>query len=143
MARESGFVPKTRVRRILLVDDREDTCVAYATDAEAAGYRIELARDGYEALGKAIATRPDVVVTEAMLFGIDGFELALRMKRNPTTRGIPVVLLTGIVLPNLIERARDAGCVALLAKPCAFVELDRAILHALREEPASQMRRPA
>lgn len=125
-------MPKTKHLSILFVDDYEDTRLAYAAEAEAAGFRVEGARDGYEALAKALLSLPDAVVAEAMLFGLDGFELTHRMKRNPRTRDIPVVLLTGIVLPNLAARACDAGCAAVLAKPCPFEALARTILRILR-----------
>jgi CheY-like chemotaxis protein len=132
---ELSLGARTRGVTVLLVDDYEDTRLAYATEAEAAGFHVELAGDGYDALAKALVTLPDVVVAEAMLYGLDGFELTDRMTRNPRTRGIPVVLLTGFVMPNLAAKARDVGCAALLTKPCPFDVLERTILRALRGGP--------
>jgi len=132
-ATKSGFVPAAREITVLFVDDYADTLFAYALEASAVGFRFELATDGHDALAKALRLRPDVIVTDALLFGLDGFELTRQLAMEPRTRSIPVILVTGIILSNLPARARAAGCSAVLRKPCPFLPIERTIRRVLRE----------
>jgi CheY-like chemotaxis protein len=131
---DSGIAPKADRITILFVDDYADMRAAYALEAEGAGFGVDVATDGYEAVAKALLTPPDIIVAEAMLWGFDGFELARRIARNPRSQQIPVVMLTGIVIPNLAQAAREAGCAAVLTKPCAFDVVERTIRRVLREK---------
>src|SRR5438128_3379079 len=76
------------------------------------------AADGRDALAKAIARRPDVIVTETRLPGIDGFELCEILRRDTITRTIPIVVVTADGIPSSTERARTLGADAVLIKPC-------------------------
>ncbi|HEY2514683.1 MAG TPA: response regulator [Polyangiaceae bacterium] len=121
----SGLVSKASGVTVLFVDDYVDTRLAYASEAEACGFIPQLAGDGHEALAHVRLDPPTIVVTEVMLRGLDGFELTRRIRAMP--RPIPVVLLTGIILPDLAASARRAGCAALLTKPCPFEIIERTI----------------
>jgi CheY-like chemotaxis protein len=82
-----------------------------------AGYDVAVARDGYEAVDEALRTRPDVVIMDLAMPGLDGFETTQRLKTLEATRGIPVIALTAHgSLPR--EWAMSAGCVAYVKKPC-------------------------
>jgi CheY-like chemotaxis protein len=140
IASDSGVMPKARAVTVLFVDDYEDTRLAYAAEAEAAGFGVAVAADGYEALAKAHLTLPDVVVAEAMLYGLDGFELARRLAASPETPAVPVILLTGLLLPSLAIKARHAGCVAVLTKPCPFDVVERVIRRVVGEGAADAQR---
>lgn len=133
----SGIVPIAGKVTVLFVDDYVDTRMAYASEAEACGFAVELAGDGHEALAHVRLNAPAIVVTEVLLRGIDGFELARRINAMP--RPMPVILLTGIVLPDLAGSARRAGCSALLTKPCPFDVVERTI-HRLLEERVNHAR---
>lgn len=130
---ESSYGLNAKKISILLADDYEDTRCAYADAALEAGFAVEIAGDGLEALALALVVHPDLVITEAMLGGIDGFELAQRMGRNPRAASIPVIMLTGLMLPDLKARARASGCAALLTKPCTFEALERTMRRVIRE----------
>jgi CheY-like chemotaxis protein len=130
----SGLVPKRSIITVLFVDDYVDTRRTYASEAEASGFGVQLASDGHEALAQVRVDPPTIVVTEALLAGIDGIELSRRVSALP--RPIPVILLTGIVLPNLAAIATQAGAAALLTKPCPFEIIERTIRRVLRERVA-------
>jgi two-component system cell cycle response regulator DivK len=103
---------------VLIVDDFEDNRTMYAEFLKFAGYVVIEASNGIEALQKAIAFIPDVVVMDLSLPMLDGWEATRRLKRDPRTRSIPVVVLTGHALEGHSQSAREAGCDGFLAKPC-------------------------
>ena len=111
-------------RAILLVDDSADTLEMYALGLAFAGYRPLTAVDAATALEQLKSEQPDAVVTDlALMGGGDGWELIRAIKSDPSTRPIPVVVLTGYVDPSITAEARQAGCVAVLIKPCLPDEL--------------------
>jgi CheY-like chemotaxis protein len=113
-----GPVDRRRTRaRILLVDDMEDQRELYREYLLFAGFDVAVARDGYEAVDEALRTRPDVVIMDLAMPGLDGFEATQRLKTLDATRSIPVIALTAHgSLPR--EWALSAGCAAYVKKPC-------------------------
>jgi CheY-like chemotaxis protein len=116
---------------ILIVDDFEDNREMYTQFLRFNGYRVAEAVDGQDALAKAGALRPDLVVMDLSLPGLDGWEATRRLKAHPETRDIPVIALTGHALAGHAERARDAGCDAFVTKPCIPADLEREIRRVL------------
>jgi two-component system cell cycle response regulator DivK len=100
---------------VLLVDDYADAREMYAEFLKSSGYRVAEAADGAEALEKIAALAPDVILLDVSLPLIDGREVTKRVKANPATARIPVVLLSGMPL----EYVKGAGADACVAKPCA------------------------
>jgi chemotaxis family two-component system response regulator PixH len=90
----------------------------YAEYLKLAACEIEEAADGREALAKAISRRPDVIVTETRLPGIDGFALCGLLRRDATTQRIPIVVVTADVYASDVHRAEQAGADVVLVKPC-------------------------
>jgi two-component system, cell cycle response regulator DivK len=103
---------------ILVVDDFLDNRQMYAEYLEFSGLRVEEAQNGHEALEKAFALRPDLIVMDLSLPGIDGWEATRRLKADPRTKRIPVIALTGHALAGHSKGAMDAGCDAFITKPC-------------------------
>ena len=103
---------------VLLVDDAEDNREVYAQFLEFAGFRVEFAVDGIEAVDKAAALRPDVIVMDLSLPRMDGWEATRRIKDAPATRDIPVIALTGHAVSESKRRAQEVGCAGYLTKPC-------------------------
>jgi CheY-like chemotaxis protein len=102
---------------VLLVDDLADQRELYRQYLEFAGYEVAVARDGFEAVDRALRVHPDVVIMDLAMPGLDGFETTQRLKALEATRGIPVIALTAHgELPR--EWALTAGCAAYLKKPC-------------------------
>ncbi len=79
---------------ILVVEDDEDILNLLQFNLEAAGFAVIASADGYEGLNLAKAKRPDLVVLDIMLPGLDGFEICKELKRRKETAAIPVIMLT-------------------------------------------------
>ncbi len=102
---------------VLLVEDTLDTLEAFSHFLRGAGFRVETATDGRQAVDKARALRPDVVVMDLALPELDGWEATHRIKSDPLTRHVPVIAFTGHAFQQSKETARQAGCDAFLTKP--------------------------
>src|SRR5439155_14738543 len=89
----------------LLVDRDPDTRKMYAEYLRLSACDVDEAEDGREALAKAIARHPDVIVTETRLPGINGFDLCLLLRRDPSTTRISIVFVTGDVFEADLRRA--------------------------------------
>ena len=113
----------------LIVDHDADTRQLYSQVLTLARFEIDEASEGREALAKALSSHHDVIVTETRLPGIDGYQLCGLLRRDPGTRTIPIVVVTGGAHPNELERVKRAGANALLVKPC----LPEALLMAIHQ----------
>jgi two-component system cell cycle response regulator DivK len=103
---------------ILIVEDFDDAREMYRDYLEFAGFRVETARDGREAIQKTRRMNPDLVLMDLSLPGIDGWEATKLLKSDPATNKIPIVALSAHALATEGERARRAGCDGFIAKPC-------------------------
>jgi two-component system, cell cycle response regulator DivK len=110
--------PPATPRLILFVDPDVDTHDLYRTFLVPRRYIVQHVDDGRFALARALADPPDVVVTEARVPGIDGIALCGLLRKDPTTRWVPVVVLTGDPRPQLHQQAYRAGATRVLVKPC-------------------------
>jgi CheY-like chemotaxis protein len=111
----------------LLVDRDADTRHMYAEFLRAVHCDIDEAADGPEALAKAIARHPDVIVAETSLPGIDGYDLCRLIRKDPLTCDIPFLFVTANTFETDVTRANAAGADAVLAKPCLPEHLASAI----------------
>jgi two-component system cell cycle response regulator DivK len=116
---------------ILVVDDFEDNREIYAQFLRFSGYRVAEAVDGLDALAKAAALRPDLIVMDLSLPRLDGWEATRQLKEDPLTRAIPVVALTGHSLSGHEERVRVSGCDSFVTKPCIPADLEAEIRRVL------------
>lgn len=114
---------RSRKPHVLVVEDYDDARDMYRMGLEFAGFRVDDARDGEEALKKATALSPDLILMDLALPKMDGWEVTRRIKANPKTKGIIVVALTGHALESHAKEAAAAGCDAFIAKPCLPDEL--------------------
>ncbi|HVZ20465.1 MAG TPA: response regulator [Vicinamibacterales bacterium] len=103
---------------ILVVDDYQDAREMYAEYLQFSGFRVAEARNGNEAVAQAMALKPDLILMDLSLPGMDGWEATRLLKADETTRHIPIVALTGHALAGASEGARRAGCDAFVTKPC-------------------------
>ncbi|MET0403019.1 MAG: response regulator [Cystobacter sp.] len=103
---------------ILIVDDYQDAREMYAEYLEFSGFRVIEARNGLEAVEKAMEFRPAVILMDLSLPIMDGWEATRRLKGDERTKAIPVVALTGHALDGHSREAQDAGCDAYVTKPC-------------------------
>ncbi len=103
---------------ILVVDDYQDAREMYAEYLQFSGFRVAEAKNGNEAVEQAFALKPDLILMDLSLPGIDGWEATRRLKADEATKHIPIVALTGHALAGASEGARRAGCDSFVTKPC-------------------------
>jgi two-component system, cell cycle response regulator DivK len=103
---------------LLLVDDFEDIRSMYAEYLALSGYRVVEAGDGRQAVARALALRPDLLVMDLSLPVLDGWATMGTLRSDERTDRIPVIALTGHSKPGYSRRARLAGFDAFLTKPC-------------------------
>jgi CheY-like chemotaxis protein len=103
---------------ILIVEDDEDSRFVYRLLFEDEGYSVALARSGDEGLRMAREGHPDAVLMDVSIPGIDGWTATERLKGDPETADIPVIVLTAHAFPEDRKRASEVGCDVFLTKPC-------------------------
>lgn len=103
---------------VLLVDDSAEARQMYAAYFSTIGCETEQASNGFEAFDKALKRRPDAIVMDLLMPKLDGWEAVRLLKNRPQTRDIPIVALTGDSEVEHLKLARNAGCDAVLLKPC-------------------------
>jgi CheY-like chemotaxis protein len=108
---------RATARRVLLVEDNVDVREMMRTALELAGHEVHEAGDGPSGLEAGLRLRPDVVVVDIGLPGVDGYEVARRLRAAPGGRDLYLLALTGYGQPEDNRRARDAGFDAQLVKP--------------------------
>ena len=109
--------------RVLVVDDFADNREMYVAYLRFAGFAVDEATNGREALDKVAAVVPDAIVMDLSLPELDGWEATRRLKSDPRTRHVPVLAVTGHALAGHSRGALDAGCDAFVTKPCLPEEL--------------------
>ena len=104
--------------RILIIDDEDDIREVAALSLETvAGWEVAMANSGAQGLARAAEYRPDAILLDVMMPGMDGPSTFRELRRNPATAQIPVVLLTAKVQSNDQRRFADLGVEAVLFKP--------------------------
>ena len=103
--------------RVLVVEDDENTRAAFRAVLEMAGWAVDEAADGDEALRVAERRPPEIALVDIAIPGLDGWETTRRLKEGAATARVPVIAVTGHALDADRQRARDAGCDAYLVKP--------------------------
>jgi CheY-like chemotaxis protein len=120
------------LRTILVVDDEDDIReVAQLSLEMVGGWQVLAAGSGAEALRRAQEERPDAILLDVMMPGMDGPTTFRSLQSNPATRGIPVILLTAKVQPADRRRFDDLGVAGVLSKPFDPMELAAQVASAL------------
>jgi len=123
-------------RRVLIVDDEPNIVVSLEFLLRQQGYEVIVARDGEEALAAAAERRPDLVVLDVMLPGIDGFEVCRRLRERTDLAGLKIVLLTA--RGRDVERVRglEEGADDYITKPFSTRDLMKRVAELLEGEGA-------
>jgi DNA-binding response OmpR family regulator len=109
---------KNETRNIVLVVDDSPETLRLLTDAiEAAGMTVLVAREGEHALSIVEKVLPDIILMDALMPGMDGFETCRRLKRNSTLAHVPVIFMTGLTETHDIVKGLEAGGVDYVTKP--------------------------
>ena len=110
-------------KRVLVVEDHEDNRQILRVLLASSGYDMIEAWDGEAALKSAASERPDLILMDIQLPGLDGYEVTRRIKADPSLRKIPVIAVTSYALGGDEDKARAAGCDAYVAKPYSPMQL--------------------
>ena len=102
---------------VLLVEDLVDSRELYAQYLTYAGFSVVTAINGHEAIRLAQMLRPDIILMDIRLPGMDGLEATADLKRQPELAHIPVVAITADSSREMSERCRAAGCASFISKP--------------------------
>lgn len=114
-------------RTVLLVEDNETIRHAFRILLEDSGYTVAEAGSGEEALDRASAEVPALILMDLGLPDINGLEVTRRLRKAEATRDVPVIALTGRALETDEQACLDAGCTAYLSKPIDSAGLLRRI----------------
>jgi len=104
-------------KRILVVEDQEDNRKIVRDLVTASGYELVEAATGEEGLEAAARERPDLILMDIQLPGIDGYEVTRRIKADPDLRQIPIIAVTSFALSGDDKKAFAAGCDGYVTKP--------------------------
>ena len=102
---------------VLIVDDVPDNLAVLHDALDESGYTVLVATHGEAALQRAAQARPDIVLLDAMMPGMDGFEVARRLKASAATAHIPIIFMTGLTDTEYLVAALAAGGVDYVTKP--------------------------
>jgi two-component system, cell cycle response regulator DivK len=108
---------------VLLAEDFEDARDLYKDYLEFSGFDVETANNGREAIDRALVLQPDVILMDASMPVLDGWQATKELKANPATKDIPVLALTAHAFDDARQEAKAVGCDGFVTKPCLPDEL--------------------
>ena len=124
-AAEMSFSPETGNRRVLVIEDNRDAAETIQELLELGGHEVRLTFSGPEGIEVARDWQPDMVLCDIGLPGMNGYEVAVKLREEPVTRDLHLVALSGYAQPEHLARGQSAGFDAHLAKPVDPEELLR------------------
>lgn len=102
---------------VLIIEDEKLIIVSTQMVLEAAGFQVQSAMNGEEGISKARQAKPDLILLDIMMPGIDGWETLTRLKRDPETSGIPVVIFTAREHARGHQKSTEMGAADYFRKP--------------------------
>lgn len=120
---------------LLIADDNESNIHTLSGYLRARGYDVGVARNGYEAIERALEDRPDAILMDIQMPVLDGLEATRRIRAHAETASIPIIALTALAMAGDRERCLAAGADDYLSKPVSLRALVKAIDAQLRRKP--------
>ena len=108
---------------VLIVDDVPENLAVLSDALDDAGHTVLVATDGASALERLMLVMPDLILLDAVMPGMDGFETCLRMKQMDSARDVPVVFMTGLTETEHVVRGFDVGGIDYVTKPIRPAEV--------------------
>lgn len=112
------MTPTRQQPLVLLAEDFEDARELYRDYLEFSGFTVETASNGREAIAQAIAHLPDLILMDASMPVLDGWQATKELKANPATKHIPILALTAHAFDDARQEAKASGCDGFVTKPC-------------------------
>jgi CheY-like chemotaxis protein len=119
--------------RVLVVDDNVDTVLSFSMLLKESGHDVRTAHDGPTALEAACDYRPNVVLLDIGLPGLDGYQVAKRMRQQPVLQNVMLVAMTGYRQESDLQRSQEAGFDHHLVKPARFEQIQKILATALKK----------
>jgi DNA-binding response OmpR family regulator len=132
---ERGVVDQ---RTVLVVDDEPDVLLLCRVNLEFEGYRVLEASDGDEAMARLAEEVPDVVLLDVMMPKIDGWTVLERIKADPRTSEVPVVMLTAKVQDDDQVRGWSSGAAEYITKPFSPLSLSQVVQDVIDTDPEEE-----
>jgi DNA-binding response OmpR family regulator len=104
-------------KKVLIVDDEVNTVISLEFLMQQAGYQVEIARSGDEALATLVTFAPDLVLLDVMLLGADGFDVLQQVRQNPAWHSIAIIMLTAKGRDVEVNKGLALGANAYITKP--------------------------
>lgn len=115
------------MKKILIIEDHSDMRELLTWQVELMGFAAVTAKQGAEGLEKAQSEKPDMIILDIMMPGMDGWETAREIRRNPTTKDIPILAATALFRDTDLKTCMESGCNGYIVKPFTFQELQAKI----------------
>jgi len=103
---------------VLIVDDDADSCDMYSVALSIMGFQPNAVSNAEDAFSRACDTHPDAIVADVSLAGASGLDLTRRLRADPRTKDVGIIVLSGHALAAAEQQASEAGCDRYLVKPC-------------------------
>jgi len=127
-------------KNVLVVEDEPDNRdIMCSVVQDVAGYRASAVADGDEALAAVASKPPDLILLDLVLPGVDGVEVARRLKSDPATRAIPILAISALARAADRDQALAVGCDDYIDKPFSLDDLVAKIHQLLRPAAASTL----
>jgi len=111
-------IPSRKQPLVLLAEDFEDARELYRDYLQFSGFDVETANNEREAITRAVELQPDLILMDASMPVLDGWQATRELKANPVTRHIPILALTAHAFDDARREARAVGCDGFVTKPC-------------------------
>src|SRR5437868_6988654 len=136
------------MKKILIVEDDQIVATIYRNKFTGEGFKVEVANDGIVGMDMISSFHPDAVILDLMLPSLTGVEFVKRIRANPQTRDLPVIVFSNTYLTNMVQEAWKAGATKCLSKanctPKQVIEVLRSTLGANgAPDQTSVQRKPA
>ena len=118
-------------KKILIIEDEKDFVDTLSFSLKSYGFEVADALDGVSGIEKAKTEKPDLIILDLMMPGMDGYEVAKRLKADDSTSRIPIIVLTAAVSPDLEQKVFQLHATDCVTKPCDLEELIDKIKKAL------------
>ncbi len=116
-----------RMKKALIVEDHPDLLDALARQLKKLGFAVISADNGMGGVEKAITEKPDLILMDIMMPGMDGREATRRIRFNPETKDIPILAITALFRESELRGCIEAGCNDYIVKPFTFEKLQEKI----------------